>query len=91
LFGVQGLIGAAFASLWRVISTSNPGAYGSDWSNYISNSWRVKGSYPIVFAGISAGIGLGVGVLIGLVISLLSTYRRSDSMHDSVGFKVNDG
>ncbi len=63
LFGVQGLIGAVFASIFRkVVETRTD----DNIFNFIVN-YRPAG-FDLAIAAISTGIGIGFGLLIGLIV-----------------------
>jgi predicted lysophospholipase L1 biosynthesis ABC-type transport system permease subunit len=72
LFGVQGLLGGAFASAYQriIISNSNDLVFNSQ-------TTALNPGYQMLAAVISAGIGLGCGIVSGLIIVLVSSQKGS--------------
>jgi ammonia channel protein AmtB len=88
LFGLQGIIGAAFATGWKAI------AYGSR-LNSLTPDASVLADNNVQFefyAGlISAGIGAGFGVLAGLLIFIFNGQTASQYFEDYFYWQGDDG
>lgn len=63
LFGVQGLIGGVFASIFRKVVETRA---DSTLYSFVTN-WRPAG-YDLAMAALSAALGIGFGLLIGVLI-----------------------
>jgi ammonia channel protein AmtB len=86
LFGVQGLIGAVFASIFRkVVETRTDDNVFS----FAVNS-RPAG-FDLAIAAISAGIGLGFGLLIGLIVLCSARHIVEDHFDDYTYWVPDDG
>lgn len=72
MFGIQGILGGAFASGYQRIILSN-----SNGINFHSQTINQNPSYQLLAAVISAGIGLGCGILSGLLILIVSNQKGS--------------
>jgi hypothetical protein len=72
LFGVQGLIGGAFATGYKRIIDLNPDA---NFTYINAASVDFNPGYQMLIATISAGIGLGFGVISGIIIYCISGNR----------------
>jgi len=86
LFGVQGLIGAVFASIFRkVVETRTD----DNVFNFTLN-WRPAG-FDLAIAAISTGIGLGFGLLAGLFIMCTARHQKEDHFDDYTYWVPDDG
>ena len=86
LFGIQGLIGAAFASGWKaVLYSSNHGLTVEQTVLGISDS-----QYDFYGGLISAGIGAASGLVIGLLIYLVNRNGENDFFEDFVYWYSSD-
>jgi hypothetical protein len=73
LFGVQGIIGAAYGEIYRAVTRGE-----------FNNT-----SSPFLMGLVSAGIGLGVGLVVGLIMRLIvrltgGEHSRGDHFNDFV-------
>lgn len=67
LFGIQGIVGAAFAAGWKaILYTSNNGMTVENSTLYDSSS-QFEFYGGLISAGIGAAFGLGIGVIVYLV------------------------
>jgi hypothetical protein len=86
LFGVQGLLGGAFASGYQRIIQSNSNGF-----IFSPSTLSLNPGYQLLAAAISAGIGLGVGVIAGLIILLVSSQKGSEHFTDRTYWVNDDG
>jgi hypothetical protein len=86
LFGVQGLLGGVFASIFRaVIDTRNDGfTY-----NFV-NAPKPAG-YDLAMATLSAGFGIAFGIITGLFVLLTTNHERLDHFTDYTYWVPDDG
>ena len=86
LFGVQGLLGGVFASIFRaVIDTRNDGfTY-----NFV-NATKPAG-YDLAMATLSAGFGIAFGIVTGLFVLLTTNHERLDHFTDYTYWVPDDG
>ena len=84
LFGIQGLIGSAFAVGWKEIIES--------YSNGLPYTPLGVDSAPLILYGlISAGMGLGFGLIIGVLIFLVNGHLRHHHFADRTYWLMEDG
>jgi hypothetical protein len=73
LFGIQGLIGAAFASGWKAILFTNTNGL------IIESATLASSSQSEIYGGlISAGIGAAFGAGVGLILFLVSGQEKGE-------------
>jgi hypothetical protein len=86
LFGLQGIIGAGFASGWKAIyfTTTNGLTIEPATLNFTSQFEFYGG---LISAGIGAAFGLGAGLLVILV----NTQKSREYFEDSYYWFANDG
>ncbi len=84
LFGIQGLVGSAFAVGWKQIieKQSNGLPY---------TALGVNSANLILFGLISAGIGMGFGLIIGFLILLTQGHERKHHFADRTYWLMEDG
>lgn len=76
LFGVQGLIGSVFASIFRAdLKNKNQMAY-------YKNAYVINSTEPIALGFVSTALGVGLGLIVGTMIYFLSHHKRADHFHD---------
>jgi len=86
LFGVQGIIGGIFASIFRaVVWTRNDG-----FTYVFTNAPRPAG-YDLAMALLSAAFGLGFGILAGIFVLLTTNHERLDHFTDYTYWVPDDG
>ncbi len=86
LFGVQGILGGAFATGYRDILNRN-----SNSITFTPESINFNPGYELLICGISAGIGLGFGAIIGLVVAAISGQTREGHFEDKEYWINDDG
>lgn len=86
LFGVSGLVGAAFAAGYQNILLT--------WSNgvtYRAGTLDSNPGYQMLIAVISAGIGLGFGVISAIFVNLFSSQKSNEQFTDRTYWISDDG
>jgi hypothetical protein len=86
LFGIQGILGAVFATGYRNILN-----YNSNGFVYSSASLNYNPGYELVIALISAGMGLVFGGMIGLLLLLVTGHTIFDHFVDRTYWMNDDG
>jgi hypothetical protein len=86
LFGVQGLIGGAVASIYYQIAVSSPNGFV-----FSTKSTDMNPGYMMLIAVISAGIGFGFGVVIGIIARMSSRESFLYQFHDKQYWRNDDG
>lgn len=84
LFGVQGLLGGLFATIYSSISKSNL-------FNFSASSIDKNAIFVLLMTLISAGIGLVVGLLGGLIVRCISSEDYSTLFNDKHYWRNDDG
>lgn len=81
LFAVQGLLGSAFAAVYKAIIQTN--SYGLVYTslNYVNVNLFVYGI-------VSSAMGIAFGILGGIVILLVNGYKRDDYFTDRAVWKI---
>lgn len=83
LFGIQGIVGTAFAVGWKEIIEQN-----SNNLPYVPNG---QNSAPLILYGlISAGIGAAFGIFIGFLILLVNGHHRHHHFADRTYWLMED-
>jgi len=85
LFGVQGIVGSAWASIWRaVIITRRDG---------LNFNLSALPSPVLDFASawISAALGIGFGLIAGIFVFCLARHERADHFDDYTYWEKDDG
>ena len=83
LFGIQGIIGGVFATIFRAVIGSNPGSFTFETTK--------PAGYDLAVAAISAALGIGFGILIGLFVLLITRLERSEYFNDYTYWVSDDG
>lgn len=88
MFGVQGIIGGIFASIFNaVVRTRNDGfTYG-----VATNAEAKSAGFELAMACLSAAFGIAFGILIGLIILCTARHERSDHFDDYTYWVPDDG
>jgi hypothetical protein len=85
LFGVQGLIGAIFASIFSAVIIHK------DDSIAYNHAYIKHQGYDLLIGVISAGIGLGFGLLSGILVLISTKHERYDYFDDYTYWVPDDG
>ena len=89
LFGVQGILGAIFAAIFRQVVKSRNDGFDFDFSQ--KDIATRNGGYEIAVALVSAGIGLFSGFLIGAFLAAATKHERDDHFDDYTYWMADDG
>ncbi len=86
LFGIQGILGGAFATGYRdIINHNTNGVIFSD------SSKDFNPGYELLISVISAGLGLASGILSGLFVLLCNNQTREGHFEDKEYWINDDG
>lgn len=86
LFGVQGIIGGVFASIFRkVVETRN------DKFTYNFTINQNPAGYDLAMACLSAALGIGFGLLIGIFVLITARHEKFDHFDDYTYWVPDDG
>lgn len=86
LFGVQGIIGGIFASIFRAVVVSRNDKFTF---NFTLNS--NPAGYDLAMACLSAAMGLAFGILIGAIVLLTTRHEKFDHFDDYTYWVADDG
>jgi hypothetical protein len=86
LFGVSGLVGAAFAAGYQKIILSHSNGF-----TYRAGTVDSNPGYQMLIAVISAGIGLGFGVISAIFVNIFSSQKSNEQFTDRTYWSSDDG
>lgn len=88
LFGVQGIIGGIFASIFNaVVRTRN-----DDFTYGVATNPNARpAGFDLAMALLSAALGIAFGILIGLIVLCTARHERSDHFDDYTYWVPDDG
>lgn len=86
LFGVQGIIGGVFASIFRAVVVTRNDKFTF---NFTLNS--NPAGYDLAMACLSAAMGLAFGLLIGTIVLLTTRHEKFDHFDDYTYWVPDDG
>lgn len=91
LFGVQGLIGGVFASIFRkVVETRTDGLTYDFTYHYFGSTFRYAG-FDLAMACLCAAFGLAFGILIGIFMLCTGKHQSLDHFDDYTYWVPDDG
>ena len=86
LFGVQGLLGGVFASIFRAVVLTRNDKFVFDFT-FNSN----PAGYDLAMACLSAALGLAFGILAGIFILITARHEKFDHFDDYTYWVPDDG
>lgn len=86
LFGLQGIIGAGFASGWKAIYFTNTNGLTIE-----PQTLNFTSQFEFYGGLISAGIGAAFGLVVGIFVILVNGQRSEEYFEDSFYWFANDG
>ncbi len=91
LFGVQGIIGGIFASIFRkVVESRTDNLNYSFLTHYVNGVFRNAG-FDLAMALLAAGFGLAFGILIGVFVLICGKHETEDHFDDYTYWVPDDG
>lgn len=87
MFGVQGIIGGIFATIFRAVVVTRTDGFSY---NFTSVNTRPAG-YDLAMALLSAALGIGFGLLIGLLVLITARHEKYDHFDDYTYWMPDDG